>query len=264
MPRSSTPIGCRPRSVFRNRPPSRTVRSPPSTRTQDSSRASSTWPYQAGSAWPGVSSAAVPRRRGIRRSMSRQSSTNGSMWQSSCEANSSGTHATEPPAVLQRVRKAIGKPGAIRQHMPRAVRRTHQVGGIELQQARRIAACAARPQEGRIGIDQRRRQRAIGQQVAAARRGRPAPRRAAARAAPVPLRARRIPTATAAAESDRSATDRAASRAAGWRRPLPPSRARAAGRARPARRGRARRARRAGRAIAGAAHLCRPPFRRVP
>ena len=42
MPRNSTPIGCRPRSVFRNRPPSRTVRSPPSTRAHDSSRASST------------------------------------------------------------------------------------------------------------------------------------------------------------------------------------------------------------------------------
>ena len=75
--------------------------------------------------------------------------------------------AAEPPAVLQRVRETVGKTGAVRQHMPRAVRAHAQVGGIELQQSRpdRRSRHAARPQERRIGVHQRRRQHAIGQQA---------------------------------------------------------------------------------------------------
>ncbi len=171
MPRNSTPIRCRPRSVFRNRPPSRTVRSSPSTSAQDSSRASSTCPYQAGSSWPGVSSADRPASPvsigAIRWIMSRQISTNGSMWQSSCEANSSGR--TRPSR--RRFCNAWARPSAspVRSastcHV--AVRRAHQVGGIELQQVVRLvrADVAAWAQECRIGIDQCRRHRAIGQQA---------------------------------------------------------------------------------------------------
>ena len=75
-------------------------------------------------------------------------------------------HPAEPAAVLQRVRKAIGEPSAIRQHHPRSIRRAHEVCGIELQQpAARIGRGATtRAEEGRIGIDQRRRHGAIGQQ----------------------------------------------------------------------------------------------------
>ena len=69
------------------------------------------------------------------------------------------------PAVLQRVGEAIGKPGAIREHVPGAVRRAHQVGGVELQQLLvRRCVVPAWPQEGWIGIHQRRRQSAIRQQ----------------------------------------------------------------------------------------------------
>ncbi len=165
MPRNSTPIGCRPRNVFRNRPPSRTVRSPPSTRAQDSSRASSTCPYHAGSAWPGVSSAAVPVGANCR-STFRQCSTNGSMREMSCETNSSGT--TRPSRL--RFCSACATPStrpvrsASTIHDPS--RRAHEVGGIELQQPATIGGrnVTTWPQERWIGIDQRRRHDTIGQQ----------------------------------------------------------------------------------------------------
>ncbi len=74
--------------------------------------------------------------------------------------------APEPPAVLQGVSESIGKPGAVRQHMPRAVGRAYQVGGVELQQLaiRLRLGLAAGPQEPRICVDQCGGQRAVGQQ----------------------------------------------------------------------------------------------------
>ena len=194
-PRSSTPIGCRPRSVFRNRPPSRTVRSPPSTSTQDNSRASSTCPYHAGSAWPGVSSADrpwPPVSAGVMRCiMSRQISTNGSMWQSSCDANSSGSTRPSRRRFCNVCASPSASPVRSASTCQIAIRRAHQVGGVELQQVVRCFAgdVAARPQECRIGVDQRGGH-APSASRAAVHTGRPAPLPATLRAGPGPLRAR--------------------------------------------------------------------------
>ena len=85
------------------------------------------------------------------------------MWRGKLRGEQFGHDAPKAPTVLQGMRKTISKPGAIGGHVPRPIGHTREIGGIELQRLRRCVP--ARPQERRIGIDERCRQGTIGQQV---------------------------------------------------------------------------------------------------
>ena len=92
--RSSTSTRCRPRSVLRNTAPPRTVRSPPSTSAQDSSRDRNMCSNHCGCAGPGVSRAipGLARPVGARRcSESCHMSKNGRSWCTCTGRNASGT-----------------------------------------------------------------------------------------------------------------------------------------------------------------------------
>ncbi len=107
--RISTCTGCRPRNVFTQSAPSRTVRSPSSTSAQPSARASTTCSNQRGSVWPGVSNASpgLPASAGARRCRrSCQMSKNGRNGVTSGAAEQLRQHARHHAAVLQHIGQA--------------------------------------------------------------------------------------------------------------------------------------------------------------
>ena len=168
--RSSTSTCCNPTSVLRYRRPSRTVRSPPSTSAQESSRERNMCSNHCGCAVPPVSSATVGASRpGGCQALQRvlPEVEKGAERADLRGTERLGQHARQQPPVLPRGADARRAGGAIRQHTPGSVRPAQQVGGVELQD-RRPGAIAGEAEIAGVGVDQRRRHHSLAQQHARA------------------------------------------------------------------------------------------------
>ena len=177
--RSSTSTCCRPRRVFRNTRPDRTVRSRACTSAQPRSRESARCSGQCGSSTPGVSIATKGMRSSLnaaapdaatsgaaaRTSASCHASKNGRSWRTWVGPEQLRQYAREQAAAFAGIADAERAAGPVGEHAPLPVRTAHEVGGIGLQKALRRrwhgSACA---QEGGIGMHQRCRQRAAREQ----------------------------------------------------------------------------------------------------